>query len=95
MFRRGVLIWWGVDLGFSVPCVDVGASAEHERRLLERVREAAASLEAAKLEAARARELRDRAVRAALGAGVQGGVVAEAAGLTGGRVTWIKKAPRR
>lgn len=74
--------------------MDLGASAEHERRLLRRVREAAAALAVLEGEVARARLARDQAVRAALGGGVPNGNVSRAAGVSPGFVTRIKNAPR-
>lgn len=69
--------------------VEITASAAHEIRLLDRVADAAALLARAEAEAARAREVRDGAVRAALKAGLPGGRVAGAAGLSGGMVSRI------
>lgn len=74
--------------------MDLGASAEHERRLLERVEAAAAALRRAEVEMSRARAVRDQAVRAAVTGGAQGGAVAKAAGVSGGLVARIKNAPR-
>ena len=74
--------------------MDVGASAEHERRKLEQVADAAAELSRAVAEEQRAREARDRAVRAAVRAGIPPGQVAKAAGISSGRVTHLTLAPR-
>lgn len=74
--------------------MDVGATAEHERRKLEAVEDAAAALVRAVQAEREARELRDRAVRAAVKAGVRPSLVAEAAGISLGRVTHLKLAPR-
>ena len=54
----------------------------------------AAALERAVLEERRAREARDQAVRAAVKAGVRPSVVAEAAGISPGRVSHLTLAPR-
>lgn len=69
--------------------VKIGASASHERRLLERLEAAAVELARAEAAAARAREIRDVAVRAALKVDIPGGQVAEASGLSGGMVSRI------
>lgn len=74
--------------------MDVGATAEHERRKLEAVEDAAAVLARAVQAERRAREQRDRAVRAAVKAGVRPSQVAEAAGITPGRVTHLAIAPK-
>lgn len=59
--------------------MDIGATAEHERRKLEAVEDAAAALARAVQTEREARELRDGAVRAAVKAGVKPSRVAEAA----------------
>lgn len=69
---------------------EIGASAAHERRLLERLEDAAAELARAEEAAQRAREVRDGAVRAALKAGIPGGQVAEVAGLSQGMVSRLR-----
>ena len=74
--------------------MDVGATAEHERRKLEAVEDAAAVLARAVKAEREAREVRDRAVRAAVKAGVRPSSVAEAAGISAGRVTHLTLAPR-
>lgn len=61
--------------------MDAGASAHHERMKLEGVEDAAAALARAVETERAARELRDRAVRAAVKAGVPPSRVAEAAGI--------------
>jgi hypothetical protein len=68
------------------------ASSRHERALLERLEDAAAELDRAEAEHRRARELRDQAVRAALGSGMRD--VAEAAGVSIGLMSRIRHAPR-
>ena len=78
----------------SIRHMDLGASAEHERRLLESVRAAAAELERVEAEAKAARERRDAAVRGAVRVGVPGGRVAEAAGISQGLVSRLTNAPR-
>lgn len=74
--------------------MDAGASAEHERRRLEAVEDAAAALARAVEVERKARDLRGRAVRAAVKAGVRPSHVAEAAGISPGRVTHLTVAPR-
>lgn len=74
--------------------MDLGASARHERMKLQAVEDAAASLARAVEEERRARDLRDRAVRAAVKAGVRPSRVADAAGISPGRVTHLTLAPR-
>ena len=73
--------------------LDLGASAAHERKKLDVVEDAAAVLRRAVVEERRARDARDRAVRAAVKAGVRPGRVAKAAGISAGRVTHITLAP--
>ncbi|WP_114905387.1 hypothetical protein [Ornithinimicrobium murale] len=73
---------------------EIGASASHEQRLLDRLEAAAVDLVRVDAAAARAREIRDGAVRAALKGGVAGGRVAEVAGLSGGMVSRIGSARR-
>ncbi len=73
--------------------MDIGATAAHERMKLEAVEAAAAALERAVLEERRAREARNRAVRAAVKAGVRPSVVAKAAGISPGRVSHLTLAP--
>lgn len=73
--------------------IRLGASANHERRKLDAVREAAGDLERAVAAERRARELRDLAVRAAIKAGVPSVQIAEAAGVSAGRITHIATAP--
>lgn len=65
----------------------LGASADHERRKLEGVIAAAAVLARAVQALETARDARDRAVRAAVNAGILQGRVAQAAGLSAGRVS--------
>lgn len=72
----------------------IGATPAHERRKLEAVEDAAATLERAVAEERRARDVRDRAVRAAVKAGVTSSRVAEAAGISQGRVTHLTLAPK-
>lgn len=74
--------------------MDAGASAEHERRKLEAVEDAAAALARAVEVERKARDLRDRAVRAAVKAGVRPSRVADAAGISPGRVKHLTVAPR-
>lgn len=74
--------------------LDVGASAAHERRKLEQVTEAAAELARAVAAQEQARATRDRAVRAAVLAGIPPGQVAKAAGISSGRVRHLTLAPR-
>ncbi|GGK64294.1 hypothetical protein GCM10011509_10830 [Ornithinimicrobium pekingense] len=69
--------------------MDVGATAEHERRKLEAVEHAAAALARAVQTAREARAMRDGAVRAAVKAGVKPSRVAEAGGISAGRVTHL------
>lgn len=74
--------------------MDVGASAAHERRKLDQVTDATAELGRAVAAEQQAREARDRAVRAAVRAGIPPGQVAKAAGISAGRVTHLTLAPR-
>ena len=75
--------------------LDPGASARHEEQKLEAVEEAASVLaRAVELERS-AREQRDRAVRAAVKAGVRPSRVAAVAGISAGRVTHLTVAPPR
>lgn len=74
--------------------VDIGATPAHERMKLEAVEDAAAALARAVKVEREARDQRDRAVRAAVKAGVRPSRVAEAAGITPGRVTHLTIAPR-
>lgn len=74
--------------------VKIGASGRHERMKLEAVEDAAAALERAAAQERQARDARDRAVRAAVKAGVRPSAVARAAGITPGRVTHLTLAPR-
>lgn len=74
--------------------LDAGATPAHERMKLDVVEDAAAVLRRAVEEERRARDARDRAVRAAVKAGVRPGLVAKAAGISAGRVTHITLAPR-
>ncbi|MFK5645129.1 hypothetical protein ACI3ET_01255 [Ornithinimicrobium sp. LYQ121] len=74
--------------------MDVGATAKHERMKLEAVEDAAAALARAVEVEREARDARDRAVRAAVKAGVRPSVVATAAGLTPGRVSHLTLAPK-
>lgn len=88
-----------VDQGENGPAVHaaqarIGASARHERAKLDAVHAAAAALRDAVETERRARELRDRAVRAAVNAGVPPGRVAAAAGISPGRVSHLTIAPR-
>lgn len=69
---------WTDDVGGGEH-MDIGATAEHERRKLEAVEDAAAALARAVQTEREARELRDGAVRAAVKAGVKPSRVAEAA----------------
>lgn len=71
-----------------------GASADHERRKLDAVQAAAAALARAVQTQEAARDVRDRAVRAAVLAGIPPSRVAEAAGLSPGRVSHLTAAPR-
>lgn len=70
------------------------ASSRHERLMLEAVEDAASALDRAAHEYERARESRDRAVRAAVRAGVSTGVVARAANLSDGRVSQLAYASK-
>ncbi|QDO89930.1 hypothetical protein FNH13_17675 [Ornithinimicrobium ciconiae] len=72
----------------------ITASDRHERQLLERVSAAAAELERTEAEANAARERRDQAVRAAVRAGVPGGLIAQGAGVSQGLVSRLTNAPR-
>lgn len=72
----------------------IGASAAHERRKLQQVADAAAALERAVEAERQARQARDRAVRAAVRAGIPPSQVAKAAGISAGRVTHLTLAPR-
>lgn len=72
---------------------ELGASAQHERRKLEAVEDAAAAHAVAAAAEQAARDLRDRAVRAAVRAGVPPSKVARAAGLSPGRVSHLTIAP--
>lgn len=72
--------------------MDLGASAAHERKKLEAVQDAAAQLRRAEADYRAAKDARDRAVRAAVKAGVPGSHVANAAGLSQGRVSTIAPA---
>lgn len=74
--------------------MDLGATPAHERRKLEAVEDAAAAFERARATYEQARETRDRAVRAAVKAGVAPGLVAQAARLSAGRVSHLTSAPR-
>lgn len=74
--------------------LDLGASARHEKQKLEAVEDAAAALARAVQAEREARELRDRAVRAAVKAGVRPSRVAQAAGISAGRVTHLTLAPK-
>lgn len=74
--------------------MDIGATSTHERRKLEEVEDAAAALARAREEYERARDRRDRAVRAAVNAGVAPSTVARAAGVTPGRVSHLTIAPK-
>lgn len=74
--------------------MDTGASAAHERQKLEQVADAAAALARAVDAERQARDARDRAVRAAVRAGIPPGQVAKAAGISAGRVTHLTLAPR-
>lgn len=74
--------------------MDIGASTRHERMKLEAVEDAAAELARAVEAERQARDRRDRAVRAAVKAGVRPSRVAEAAGITQGRVTHLTIAPK-
>ncbi|SOC51153.1 hypothetical protein [Ornithinimicrobium cerasi] len=74
--------------------MELGATAQHERMKLEAVKDAAAALARAVAVEPAARDVRDRAARAAVKAGVCPGVVAQAAGISPGRVTHITLAPR-
>lgn len=75
--------------------MDIGASSAHERRKIEAVEDSAVAFERARTVYEQARDARDRAVRAAVMAGVAPGVVAQAAGLSPGRVSHLTSAPRR
>jgi len=88
---RARLLYYPHGMGLA----EIGASATHETRLLDRLADATAELVRAQAAAARARELRDGAVRAALRAGLPGGRVADAAGLSGGMVSRIGSTRRR
>lgn len=74
--------------------MDLGASARHERVKMEAVEDAAVVLERLALQYEEARETRDRAVRAAVQAGVPMTTVARLAGLSVGRVSQLTNAPR-
>ncbi len=74
--------------------VEVGASVAHERRKLEAVEDAAAAFARAAAEAVRAREVRDRAICAAVQAGVPYTEISKVVGLSIGRVSHIAHAPR-
>ncbi len=74
--------------------MELGATAHHERMKLEAVEDAAAALARAVAVEQAARDARDRAVRAAVKAGVRPGQVAKAAGISPGRVTHITLVPR-
>lgn len=74
--------------------MDTRASAAHERRKLGQVADAAAELARAVAAQQQARDARDRAVRAAVRAGIPPGKVATAAGISAGRVTHLTIAPR-
>lgn len=78
----------------SLDAMDLGASAAHERQLLERVSAAAAEMDRVDTEFKAARERRDQAVRAAVRAGVQGAQVAAAAKISQGLVSRLSNAPR-
>lgn len=82
------------DADMFSPDMDLGASARHERQKLQAVQEAAAVLRRAVEAERRARDLRNRAVRAAVEAGVRPTRVAEAAAISPGRVTHLTLAPR-
>ena len=64
------------------------------RQKLEAVEDAAAALAGAVAAERRARDVHDRAVRAAVKAGVRPSRVAEAAGISPGRVTHLTLAPK-
>lgn len=75
--------------------MDIGATARHEQMKLQEVEDAAAALATAVETERLARDRRDRAVRAAVKAGVRPARVAEAAGITQGRVAHLTIAPKR
>lgn len=77
-----------------MPNADLGASAEHERRKLEAVEDANASHERASRAENEARESRDRAIRAAVRAGVSYAEICRATGLSAARVSHIANASR-
>lgn len=70
------------------------ASAKHEWMKLEAVEDAAAALSRAVEVERNARDQRDRAIRAAVKAGLRASVVAQAAGISPGRVSHLMVAPR-
>lgn len=74
--------------------MDLGATAQHERKKLDAVEDAAAALARAVAVEQAAQDVRDRAVRAAVKAGVPSGLVAKAAGISAGGVTHITFAQR-
>lgn len=74
--------------------MDLGATARHEQTKLEAVEDAASALQRARAEYERARDSRDRTVRAAVRSGVAPGLVAQAAGISPGRVSHLTSAPR-
>ncbi|WP_162802262.1 hypothetical protein [Ornithinimicrobium murale] len=73
---------------------EIGATARHKRALLDRVEAAAGELRCAEAQVQHAREIRDQAVRAAVGAGAHGGQVAAAAEISRGLVSRIVNAAR-
>lgn len=75
--------------------MDIGASSDHEQSKIEAVEDTAAVFQRARTAYEQARDARDRAVRAAVRAGISPGVVAKAAGLSPGRVSHLTAAPRR
>lgn len=73
--------------------VTLAMSTAHERRKLEAVEDEAATLARAVRAEREARNLRDRAVRAAVKAGVRPSKVTQAAGITPGRVAHLTPLP--
>lgn len=74
--------------------MDLGATATHEKQLLEQVRQAARTLARSEAQTRRARLARDAAIRRAVAAGVRKARVAEAAEVSDGFVSRVVNAPR-
>lgn len=72
----------------------MGASARHEHRRLTNLADASRNLAAAEQDLGRAREQRGLAVRAAVGAGIAGQAVQEAAGISRSTLSRIIHGPR-